>query len=274
MEVNKTGRVKVISKSSPRGSDTSDVNTSPLSSRTESLTGDTSGDSAGVERNKANNKGPAELFEACCVSELDAVKFDLTAVKFELSKALLFYQPLFEAAPVIEDSSVLDRDTDLKIREQLWDGSKYRDLLELLRVSNTRESRLFIFAWWLKQENVCEPEDILGREEIQRLTRKRLGFLSKSEFEHACRVRAWLPYFERLLKDLKTKSRAELVRSGYEHTAVEASYGKLSAVEAVCSWLSDRPPICDALTLRNAFSKIYGRKRLQPKEYPLLDKVK
>jgi len=268
MEANKTRRVKVTSKSSCQSSDTSEVNASPLNSRTESLTSGTSGDSAGVKHDKPDSKEPAQLFEACCISEHDALKFDLTVLKFELSKALLFYQPLFEDAPVIDDSSVINRETDLKIRRQLWEASKYRDLLELLRVSNTRETRLFVFAWWLKQENVCEPEDILGREEIQRLTRKRLGFLSKSEFEHADRVRVWLPYFERLLKDLKTTSRAQLVRSGYEGTAVEASCGKRSAVEAVCSWLSERSPICDALTLRNAFSKIYGPKRLQRKGLP------
>lgn len=224
-----------------------------------------------LESKTIETKTPAQLFEECSAAQGDACRFDLTPLKFALAKALLFGQPLFEPSPVVEHKpSFMNKNTYLKIRREFEQANKYRDLLNLLRECN-QKNRLFVIAWWLKQEGVCEPEDILGSEEIRKLTRKRLGFLSTSEFKNANRVRAWLPYFERLLRDLGNRSRSALVRLGYEGTAVEAARGKRSAVEAACNWLADREPICDALTLRNAFSKIYGPHRLRRKGGAVLE---
>jgi hypothetical protein len=96
--------------------------------------------------------------------------------------------------------------------------------------------------------------------------KKKLNFLSPSTFNHADKVRVWLPYFERLLRDSKDCDHecAQLSRMGYEKEAVGAALRKRSAVEAVSNWLaSRRPRPADALTLRNAFSKVYGARRLR-----------
>jgi len=215
-------------------------------------------------------KSPVQLYEECATAERDAAKVDLDPIKILFAKFLFFGQPMFDPAPVMNDDPVKDKEADLEIRTQLWQGRKYRDILEYLRLSANREDRLSFIAWWLKLENVCEPEYILGPEELRKKARKKFYFLSESEFENAGRVSAWLPYFERLLRDLDDRSIAELVRLGYESTAVAASRGKRSAVEAACNWLalSDDGRV-GALTLRNAYSKLYGPKRLRRRGYSL-----
>jgi hypothetical protein len=195
-------------------------------------------------------KTQGQLYEKCVAAERDAEAFpDLDPLKLLFAKSLFFGQPFFEPEP---------------------HGGKYRYILEFLRGCANREERLFRIAWWLKQENVCEPEDILGAKELRKMARKMFHSLSESEFRHAGRVSAWLPYFEPLLADLKNRGLQQLEKLGYESAAVGAARGRRSAVEAACCWLESRGTV-DALTLKNAYSKVFGPKRLQRYGYALED---
>jgi hypothetical protein len=216
-------------------------------------------------------KTPDRLYEECTAAERKAVKIDLDPIKILFAKSLFFGQALFDPAPVMTADPVKNKEADLKIRTLLWQGGKYRDILEVLRHCANRQKRLFVIARWLKQENVCEPEDIIGPEHFRKLARKNFDFLSESGFEHANRVCVWLPYFKRLLEDLKHRTNAQLVRLGYDRSAVEDARGKRSAVAAACSWLASGEGSADALTLRNAYSRLCGPIRRQRKGYPSTD---
>jgi hypothetical protein len=180
-----------------------------------------------------------------------------------LQEVSFFDRPLFGPPPTIDESCAINKETDLKIREQLWEADKYRRILDLVRTKTTPEDRLFLLARWLRQEKVCEPEDILGIEVLRRLAKKTFGCLSPSAFHHADRVKKYLPYFERRLTDFGTHKGAmsKLVRLGYDEAAVRAAERKRSAIPAACEWLADRRDLVsnvDAQTLQNAYSRVYG----------------
>ena len=217
-------------------------------------------------------KSPLQLYEECAGAERDSAKTNLDPIKIFIGKKLLFGQPLFDDAPTMNDRSVIDKVVDLKIRMQLWQGQKYRDILAYIRGCASQADRNYVIAWWLKLENVCEPEEFFGPEEFRKMARRKLFFLSNSEFRHAQRVFAWLPYFVSLLKDMKERTIAQLVSLGYEESCVAAARGKRSAVEAACNWRALRGDSrVDALTLRNAYSKLYGPKRFQRRGNSLKD---
>lgn len=168
----------------------------------------------------------------------------------------------------MDPASAINRKTDLAIRTQLWQASKYRNILCLFRRWPGLKDRLFLLAWWLSHEKVCEPEDILGIEVLRKMAKKKFGKLSATDFRHADRVKAWLPYFERLLVDSAHKSVSQLVKLGYEETAAQAALKKRSAIEAACEWLASRQNSrnVDVLTLRNAYSRIYGPKKYRSRQ--------
>ena len=213
-----------------------------------------------------NPVGIPELYRHCLASEQNSTKLDIGKLKLILAKGLFFGQPLFEPPPTVDESSAINRDTDLRIRRQLWEAKKYRDILDRLRKETKRENRLMLLAWWLSKEEICEPEDIVGSEVLRRLANKTFRFLSVSQFHHADRVREWLPYFEKLLGDFRSHKGAasELARLGYDEAAVRAVGRKRSAIPAACEWLADRRDSVvnvDALTLQNAYSLVCGPKR-------------
>jgi hypothetical protein len=209
-----------------------------------------------------NRVKPAQLYQQCLSHERDAVKLDFAKLKLMLAKPLFFGQPIFGPPPVVDEASVINKETDLKIRTQLWQASKYRQILRLLRRCSKPEDRLFLLAWWLSQERVCEPEDILGIGALRRMAKKRFRRLSATDFRYADTVRVWLPYFNRLINDFRSKSVTELVKLGYNEAAAQAAARKRSAIEAACTWLADRPGSInvDVPTLRNAYSRVYGTK--------------
>lgn len=217
-------------------------------------------------RSTRNQAGIPELYRQCLAAEQTLTNQDMVKVKLILAKGLLFGRPLFEPPPTVDKSSVLNKETDLKIRRQLWEAGKYRHILDLMRTQTKREGRLFLLACWLSQEKVCEPEDIVGIKVLRQLAKKTFRFLSASDFHHAGRVRQCLPYFESLLTDFGTHKGvvSELVKLGYDEAAIQAARRKSSAIPAACEWLAGRrDPVSnvDALTLQNAYSRVYGPKR-------------
>jgi len=146
---------------------------------------------------------------------------------------------------------------------RLYQGNKYRDLLKLLRSARDRHSRLFVIAWWLAEEKICDPEEIVGFEELQQRGKKMFRCLSAGDFRHADTVRAWIPYFKRLLPDLRAaKDNSRLLREGYNQTAIQTTYKKRSPTAAACDWLADNRPSLNvsSATLANAYSRVYGPK--------------
>jgi hypothetical protein len=211
-----------------------------------------------------NRVKPAQLFQQSLRDERQAAGLDHAKLKVMLAKLLFFGSPLFQPPPDVDEASIMDKEIDLKIRRQLWQASKYRQILRLLRRWSKQEDRLFLLAWWLSQERVCEPEGILGIGVLRRMANKRFRRLSATDFQHAETVRVWLPYFNRLTNDFRSKSVAELVKLGYNEAAAQAAAGKRSVIEAACAWLADRPGLInnvDVPTLRNAYSRVYGTKR-------------
>jgi hypothetical protein len=207
-----------------------------------------------------------ELYQRCLSEERKTTKLDLDKLKLLLAKELFFRPPLFEPPPVVDESSAIDKEIDFKIRWQLWEAGKYRRILDGFRTQTERKGRLFLLARWLSLEKVCEPEGIIGIDVLRRMAKKAFRGLSPTDFHHADRVRAWLPYFERLVDDLRLRNQvvSEVVRLGYEEAAVLAANRKRGAVPAACEWLADRHTSSrkvDAPTLRNAYSRVYGPKR-------------
>jgi hypothetical protein len=221
-------------------------------------------------RSAENQVSIPELYRRCFAEEQQHLtKLDLDKLKLLFAKGYFFGQPFFGPPPTLDESSTINQETDLKIRRQLWEAGKYRDIIDLVRTQTKREARLWLLAWWLSQENACEPEDIVGIELLRRLAKKTFTCFSFSDFHHADRVRKWLPYFERLLTDYRAHKGAgsELAKLGYDKTAVRAASRKKSAIPAVCEWLAggrDSVSNVDALTLQNAYSRLYGPKRRSP----------
>jgi len=138
------------------------------------------------------------LYEQCLAHERTAAKLDLDKLKLIFATHFFFDQPLFEPAPVVDPEAVINQQADLKIRTQLWQASKYRDILSLFRSWTRLEDRLLLLAWWLSQEKVCQPEDILGIEVLRKLAKRssascREPILSmQTESEHGSHIsRDW-----------------------------------------------------------------------------------
>jgi hypothetical protein len=221
---------------------------------------------AGRPRSPGNQVGIPELYQQCLVAEQRSTKVNWAAVRMIFAKGWLTHRPLFEPPPTMDKSSPTRKATYLKIRRMGWQAAKYRCILDLVRGQRTREERLLVLASWLCQENVCEVQDIVDDQILQRLSKQTFGCFSNSDFRHADRVRSWLPYFERLLTDLRTykTATAKLLKLGYAEAAVTAANGKRSAIPAACEWLvesRDAVSNVEALTLQNAYSRIYGPKR-------------
>lgn len=188
------------------------------------------------------------------------MKQDLGELKLIFAEGFFFDQPLFGPPPTVDESSAIDKETDLNIRTQYWEAGKYRYGRDLVRTQNTPEGRRFALAWWLHQEKVCRPRDNIGIEVLQRRAKELFRCLSTTDFHHADAVKAWIPYFDRLIRDSRVaKDNLKLVKQGYDEKAVWAASKKRSSIAAACDWLAPRLGV-DSPTLANAYSRIYGRK--------------
>jgi hypothetical protein len=200
------------------------------------------------------------LYQQCLAKQQTSMKQDLGKLKLILAKEFLFGRRFFVSPPGVDESSAINKQIDLEIRMQLWEAGKYRGILEVLRAQTKQEDRLFLLAWWLNQEKVCEPEEIIGSRMLQQLAKKSFGFISTKDFHHAGAVRAWIPYFDKLIHDSRgSKDSSKLVMQGYDEKAVWAVSKKRSSIAAACDWLAPQLGV-DSPTLVNAYSRIYGRR--------------
>ncbi len=209
--------------------------------------------------------GVPELYRECLAAQQNLTKENLEKLELMFARAFLFDGPLFDPPPTVDEFSIISKKTRLKIRRQAREAYKYRAILDIVRKQTKLGNRLFYLAKWLHQEKVCKPEDILGIEALRRLAKKTVHF-SFRDFHHANRVRKWLPYFEKLLTDFRTYKGdvSKLVKREYNEETILAARKKRSSVPAACDWLAgcdDSGSKVDALTLQNAYSRVYGPKR-------------
>lgn len=183
---------------------------------------------------------PTELFERCKSNQHNWTTVNLQKVKLFLAEEYLLGTVNLPPAPKEMD--------------------KYEHLLNILREAANKDVRLVLLAKWLKEENICTPEDILAADTFKKVAKKYFAAISSTDFRHADTVRAWIPYFDCLLAELRVlHSTSKLVEKGYAESAVTAAWGKRSSVSAACEWLSDRIHV-DAGRLANAYSYLYGRR--------------
>jgi hypothetical protein len=206
-----------------------------------------------------------ELYQQCTVGEQKlATPQDLEKFKLILAKGYFFDQILFLPPPA-HTSSAQHTKIEFELSTQIWEAGKYRRIIDVLKKQTTQEGRLLMFALWLRAEQICEPENILGTEVLRRLAKRRFRCISPIDLYHAGRVEKWLPYFERLRTDVRVCNRVKrkLMKLGYDEAAVRAAAKTRSAIPAACEWLAHRRnPVSNvgASSLRNAHSRHYGAK--------------
>jgi hypothetical protein len=105
-------------------------------------------------------QSPKELYDSCLARERVCENIDIDRIREGIAKGLVFSPIFSNDVKRIGGSGKLDS-RELEINEALLRGSKYRDLLDLLRKCKDRKGRWIILASWLRQEDVCEPEDLL-----------------------------------------------------------------------------------------------------------------
>ena len=162
-----------------------------------------------------------------------------------------------------------------------------RGVVHYLKKLPTVELRLLLVARWLRDNGVCEPEEILPAGVVKYLIKvfKKERGISFTDIYYAKLIKNWLPYFERLLEDRPQVSGTShlgltqwLIKQGHDRSAVECAMGskrnKRSALSIGCEWLVRREDIrdikaeADAGTLRNAYSRVYGKPRQKPPTNP------
>lgn len=190
----------------------------------------------------------------------------------DLACALTFHGSIFRAFSA--------RSTDSAASEAEL-AARYRLIREFMSTAKDTDERLRAFAQWAWAEVGVEPNEALGAEAASRLISdnlKRVRQIPFNDLRYAGMVRAWLPYAERLLKDVE-KCRAgvrdvqnELRKLGYDSFFAELAASKSwrSAVALTCEWLAMREGIekvkprktgeDTARTLRNAYTRIFGRR--------------
>ena len=208
------------------------------------------------DEERARMTDPKALYSACEAREKKMNDERLwKAFKLDIVQRLTFppLPPLFiERAAGAVVSDVNSSEANLaKLKKAVYQGTQYREIVELLKNCPDNESRFLLLARWLKQESVCEPKDFLPRQVFQTLTRQarqRAKAISLTDWRYFFVINAWKPYFESQIADLRRIEKADrrvkegLLKMGYEEQAVVLVMPKRkrSVVPAVCEWLEAR----------------------------------
>jgi hypothetical protein len=224
---------------------------------------------------------PQDLFAQCRAKEQRLEKLSVRdQVQQGLKEYLFIYHPLFvtvspgryerllvklaeERYPF--DFSIIRR-KEIQISEPEW---RYKQILEHVKKLERKELRLLCIARWLKQEGVCEPEDIMPSVLMQSVLKQfaQKERISIKDLRHWYLVTIWRPYFERLLDALKAAPKTNrgpaegLIKQGYEEVAVKAAEGKRSPIQATASWLESSHGDLEARTLEKAYSRVQVSRR-------------
>lgn len=130
------------------------------------------------------------------------------------------------------------------------------------------ELRLLCIARWLKQEGICEPEEILSRSLLQRLLKQfaKKERISKTDVFYSRVITIWRPYFEQLRasdRELGERNRGnteELLKQGYDLEAINIALANGSLVATIANWIELRIGV-DARTLENAHARLNAARR-------------
>jgi len=191
----------------------------------------------------------------------------------DLSKHLLFLQPVFWAKPIggykpFEKDAYQQRfpfdfsiapPLHLKVSDREW---RYQALLRQLKKLPDVELRWLLISRWLQQEGFCEPDEFLPKAILERLITRFTKTLpwSPEVLHHTVLMDCWRHYFDRLMADLSRAPETNqgnnewLMKRGYEREAIECCLDKKSSIPAIAEWLERRTKI-DARTLENDYSK-------------------
>jgi|ERR1700687_1071718 len=237
---------------------------------------------------------PKELYEICMASEKQLEKsISDHELERELKDYLFVHHPLFVTtsfescgpllAKFIRKRYPFDFSIEPPMEDEISiDEWKYDQVLNHLKQLETIELRLLFIARWLKQEGVCEPEEIIPKALLRRVLadyRKKERF-SKTDIRYTALINIWRPYFKRLLEALQgalknNRPVEALMRQGYEETAIRDARNKRSDVQAIVNWLHARKNLAPR-KLENAHSRLEGIKRERRKRhnFPPLNPVK
>lgn len=204
---------------------------------------------------------PNELFRSCESLERKFKSIDGKEFLQSLDRTLLFGKPVFSDGPASrkENGYPLDiRITRPRGAESEW---RYAALLKTLKKLEETNLRWLLIARWLESEGICQAEDFLPREIMERLLEtasKTRMEVSPTDLQQARLIGIWLHYFRKLLADAKKARKAHqgidaLVKMGYVRSAVESTLGRKSELQATASWLA----------LRDDDGPEYGKKRRQ-----------
>ena len=208
---------------------------------------------------------PQELYAKCEANARVADRKTYERAPSILAGVLTFHDDLFVPESTRDTTPFTGDSGKVRLPRIIQQASRYRDVLQLLRDYPGREQRWLLLSLWLKREGICDPIEFLPAQIYENLTAKKRAKLriSIADVQHYCRVEAWKPYFERLLKDRLQQNGREPERglqiAGYESSAIEAARNKRLAIPAVCEWLANILHT-DSSTIRNAHCRISRRR--------------
>jgi len=192
---------------------------------------------------------PTEVFNFCEAQEKRFEAINGNQFLESLDRMRLFEGPTFIEEPV----SRARRGHDFGLLITRPQGAKtdwrYEELVKKLKNIHAPDLRWLLIARWLEGEGICRAEEFLPKEVLNRLLDRAKAArlpVSPTDLQYARLIRIWLPYFGRLLQDLKATQKDRrnpkeaLVRMGYTRESVESAVGKKSELQAVISWLAVR----------------------------------
>jgi hypothetical protein len=223
--------------------------------------------------NRTENQTPKELYAACLSKENRIVSARPAEQLTRLLTATLFEShPLFIEHTISYEPLLARLEQrypfDFSIVSPKRAEFRYTKLLDTLRRLDSGDLRLLCVARWLKQENVCQPHELLPASVLERLLRefRKRERLSARDVLYWNLMTIWLPYFEQLrllgrgLPKTHRGNREALLKHGFELGAIDAWLTSRSAKAATTSWLAIRKGI-NARTLENAYSRMVAARR-------------
>jgi hypothetical protein len=226
---------------------------------------------------------PAELndlYQKCLEEMLRFKQADAQAQKKAHVSARSFgplvpTNQLLDAPPSHEDSDAIQKS------KNEWVAEKYRLVLKHFKAASPQnfDQVCQILAMWLKDEGICNPEDLLPEDIFKRLTAlpaQLFGKYRPAEMNYAGMVMAVVPYFELAMKTYKHLHakkepgiNEKLEELGFDPDAVRVMVGTerspRSATRAASRFVADRTEL-DEDTLATAFSRIYRQKPKVPRK--------
>jgi hypothetical protein len=218
---------------------------------------------------------PNELFQSCESEQRKFESIDGKEFLQSLDRMLLFGGPVFSDGPASRKKNGYPFEITITRPRGAKSDWRYAALLKTLKRLDETDLRWLLIARWLETESICKAEMFLPREILERLlkrARKTRLQVSPTDLQQARLIRIWLPYFTKLMNEVKKLGKTHrgpvntLIKMGYLSAAVESIFRKRSAVQATISWLASREVISsedeiNERRMENAYSRVESAKR-------------